>query len=105
MSERKAPVTDDLIDKDRVNSAEHLFDGSDYVPARDNVRLSGQIQRVFNDEGWQAQDAAGDSSSDRGSRGVNQRSAPSFAQTKVWFLRCREGTFVARSVQLQVATT
>tara|TARA_A100001388_G_scaffold137763_1_gene102091 strand:+ start:455 stop:805 length:351 start_codon:yes stop_codon:yes gene_type:complete len=48
MSERKAPVTDDLIDKDRANSAEHLFDGSDYVPARDNVRLSGQIQRVFN---------------------------------------------------------
>ena len=37
-----------------TTTAPRIFAGSDYVPARDNVRLTGQLERVF-DIMWNGQ--------------------------------------------------
>jgi len=37
-----------LFDKPQVDLSKTSFDGSDYKPERDDVRLSGQVKRIFN---------------------------------------------------------
>lgn len=50
-----------------VTAHSRIFDGADYVPARDNVRLTSQMQRVFAaiaDHAWHTLPALADITGD-----------------------------------------
>jgi hypothetical protein len=61
----KPPVVEAV--KETVGAAKVRFDGSDYSPKRDDVRLAGQLLRVFNcmrDSHWRTLEEIGHDTGD-----------------------------------------